>query len=210
MRERRTAAVTVGLSLVLVFGGCASTTRSEADRAPSAELDPAAGSCVLRLRREVAAPHLADGAAASLRRRIGRERPDVRFVDGEEFRDALFPWFEPGTAPVSQPGMAELVRRPLVRETLEALGVRYLLVVGGGVRTIVRDASLATAHGVIGGMSRRETADYGLVVWDLRAAKKVTTFGARAKAPTPSSSPSCRSPCSPTPRAGRSRTSPRV
>jgi hypothetical protein len=45
----------------------------------------------------------------------------------EQFTDALFPWFEPGTAPSKPQAMVALLTRPGVAEKVAASGVRYVI-----------------------------------------------------------------------------------
>ncbi len=52
----------------------------------------------------------------------------------EQFTDALFPWFEPGTAPVRPEALASLLTRPGVAEKVAASGVRYVVWLDGGTR----------------------------------------------------------------------------
>lgn len=47
-------------------------------------------------------------------------------------RDALFPWLDPGVAPTTAEEFANLLETRLVRERLNALGVRYFVVLTGG------------------------------------------------------------------------------
>src|SRR5690348_1821013 len=49
----------------------------------------------------------------------------------EQFTDALFPWFEPGTAPSKPEALASLLTRPGVAEKVAASGVRYLVWLDG-------------------------------------------------------------------------------
>ena len=54
----------------------------------------------------------------------------ARMIEANVFRDAMFPWFEPGTVPEKPEQMAKLIARPAVRGALRQLGIRYLVIVG--------------------------------------------------------------------------------
>jgi len=56
--------------------------------------------------------------------------PGTRIVPAEQFRDALFPWFEPATQPRSEDALATLLAKPLVADRIAQLGVRYVIAVG--------------------------------------------------------------------------------
>src|ERR1700755_1104654 len=70
----------------------------------------------------------------------------------EQFTDALFPWFEPGTAPSKPEGVAALLTRPGVAERVAASGVRYGVWLGGGTQKTDGGGSLScgAAPGVAG------------------------------------------------------------
>lgn len=53
--------------------------------------------------------------------------PQVKLVDAAAFQNALFPWFEPQHTPLTIKELETLLERPLVRERIAALGVRYLV-----------------------------------------------------------------------------------
>ncbi len=52
----------------------------------------------------------------------------------QQFSDALFPWFEPSTAPANAAGMRALLERPGVTERLGQIGVRYVVWLEGNTR----------------------------------------------------------------------------
>ena len=62
---------------------------------------------------------------------IGRGSSGLRVVSNDEFVDALFPWFEPRTAPAETKGLPELMQRPGVPEMIADKGVRYIVWVDG-------------------------------------------------------------------------------
>ena len=76
----------------------------------------------------LAKPHV-DGAAAEddfmdcVGDRIARES-GILVQGNNEFQDEMFPWFEASTAPLRAEGVAQLLRRPAVRQRIEQNGVR--------------------------------------------------------------------------------------
>jgi hypothetical protein len=63
---------------------------------------------------------------------IGKANPSVKLMAGDEFNRKLFPWFEPSIAPDTPEKMVSLLSRPLVREKINALHIRYLVSITGG------------------------------------------------------------------------------
>ena len=97
----------------------------------------------------------------------------VRVTPQQEFIDALFPWFEPRTAPQSADALPELLARPGVAERIEAKGVRYLVWLDGTTEKTNGGGSLSCAVGPGGGGCFgltwwEDDASYDAAVWDLR------------------------------------------
>jgi hypothetical protein len=115
--------------------------------------------------------HPEDGQSA----RTAKAKDVVPFkIYGEqEFTDALFPWFEPSTAPANAAGLRALLDRPGVTERLDQLGVRYVVWLDGSTRKTDGGGSIACAAGPGGagcfgvGWWEKQSG-YVASVWDLR------------------------------------------
>ncbi len=97
----------------------------------------------------------------------------LRVTSSQEFTDALFPWFEPRTAPQSAEALPELLGRPGVAEQIEARGVRYIVWIEGSTEKTSGGGSLSCAVGPGGGGCFgltwwEDDASYDAAVWDLR------------------------------------------
>ena len=55
----------------------------------------------------------------------------LKFFPGDKFREAMFPWFEPNTAPKNIEELSALLTKPLVKKRIESLGVELLIYVSG-------------------------------------------------------------------------------
>jgi hypothetical protein len=100
----------------------------------------------------------------------------------EQFTDALFPWFEPGTAPTKPEGVATLLTRPGVAERVAASGVRYVVWLDGGTQKTDGGGSLACGAspgvaGCIGFGWWEKEANYEATIWDLKKAKSAGSVG---------------------------------
>lgn len=96
----------------------------------------------------------------------------------QEFQDALYPWFEPSTAPSNAKGLKSLLERPGVTERLQQIGVRYVVWLGG--TTVRKDGggsvSCVAGPGIAGCLGLGwwdKEADYVATVWDLQNATEV-------------------------------------
>ena len=91
----------------------------------------------------------------------------------QQFADALFPWFEPSTAPANAAGLKSLLVRPGVTERLDQIGVRYVVWLDGNTRKTDGGGSIACAVGPGGGGCFgvgwwEKQSGYVATVWDLR------------------------------------------
>jgi hypothetical protein len=109
-----------------------------------------------------------------------KDRAAVPFkIYGEQqFVDALYPWFEPSTAPANAAGLKTLLARPGVTERLQQIGVRYVVWLDGSTKKTGGGGSVACAAGPGGagcfgvGWWDKES-DYVASVWDMQTASEV-------------------------------------
>jgi hypothetical protein len=112
--------------------------------------------------------------------KAGADKSPVPFkIFGEqEFSDALFPWFEPSTAPANADGIRTLLERPGVAERLEQIGVRYVVWLEGNTRKTDSGGSVACAVGPGGGGCFgvgwwEKQSGYVASVWDLQTGSEL-------------------------------------
>jgi len=103
---------------------------------------------------------------------ISRGSSGLRVVPTSEFVDALFPWFEPRTAPADTKGLPELMSRPGVADVIRSKGVRYVIWLDGDTDRVAGGGSLSCAAGPGGGGCFgfawwQNDANYEASVWDL-------------------------------------------
>lgn len=96
----------------------------------------------------------------------------IRLVPEQQFKDTLYPWFEPRTAPTSADELAHLFAQPGVQDQIEKSHVRYLAWIDGDTVTTDQGGSfsctLSTFGGGCFGMSYwEEDASYEASIWDL-------------------------------------------
>jgi hypothetical protein len=115
--------------------------------------------------------------------RRGKGRPPFRIYGEQEFTDALFPWFEPSTAPANAQGLRVLLQRPGVSERLQEIGVRYIVWLDGNTRKTEGGGSIACAAGPGGagciglGWWEKESG-YVASVWDMHQAIEIGSVSA--------------------------------
>ncbi len=97
----------------------------------------------------------------------------IRLIPDKEFKDNLYPWFEPRTAPTSADELGRLFAQPGVQDRIDEANVRYLAWIDGD--TVIVDSggsmscTISTFGGGCFGMSYWEQdASYEASIWDLR------------------------------------------
>ena len=101
----------------------------------------------------------------------------------QQFADALFPWFEPSTAPANVAGLRKLLERPGVTERLEQIGVRYVVWLDGSTRRTDGGGAFSCAigpgaAGCIGLGWWEKQSGYVASVWDLRTGMELGSVSA--------------------------------
>ena len=99
--------------------------------------------------------------------------PQRVLVPGKDFQDALFPYFEPDTAPKSVPELTALLTRPVVQQRVETMGVRYVAVILGHSGTSEESGGILCGvgfefGGCFGLSSNEERTEITVAIWDLQ------------------------------------------
>ena len=114
---------------------------------------------------------------------LGRGSSALRVVPTNEFVDALFPWFEPRTAPSDTKELPDLLERPGVAEMIADKSVRYLIWLDGDTEKVAGGGSMSCAAGPGGGGCFgfawwQNDSKYEANVWDLAALESAGTVSA--------------------------------
>ncbi len=101
-----------------------------------------------------------------------RVTPKPKIMETAAFQDAMFPWFEFEHAPRTARELNALLLRPLVRERIASLGVRYLISIAGGTESGDGFPGLLCGAGgggagCLGLAWEDRTSRLNAVVWDI-------------------------------------------
>lgn len=95
----------------------------------------------------------------------------VKLIDAARFQDALFPWFEQTHAPSNVKELEALLARPVVRQRIAALGVRYLVNIAGSAASDGFPGMICGAGygggGCLGLAWENKTHRVHAVIWDV-------------------------------------------
>jgi len=114
---------------------------------------------------------------------VGRGSNGLRVIPNDDFVDALFPWFEPRTAPADTKGLPTLMQRKGVQEMIKEKGVRYIIWLDGDTDRVAGGGSMSCAAGPGGGGCFgfawwQNDAKYEASVWDLTGLEDAGTISA--------------------------------
>ncbi len=168
-------------ALLLALGGC--VTAKLEDR-KTADTGIVAGESVVVLAKSY---HLGNETERSFTACIGKElakgSTGLSVMPNDVFVDALFPWFEPRTAPVDTKGLPKLMQRPGVPQRIAETGVRYIIWLDGTTDRTGGGGSLSCAAGPGGGGCFgfawwENEANYEASIWDLKNLESAGTVSA--------------------------------
>jgi hypothetical protein len=173
----------LGLILLAALSACTSTT---IDEFRQAETGLNTGETVVILgRRQGAGYETAADFVQCVGERMARGRDGLNVVPEQQFVDALFPWFEPRTAPLRSDDLQQLMAQPMVSDKMSEFGVRYIVWLDGQTETSNRMGSISCTVGPGGGGcfgfgSWEDDSSFEARVWDVSSNLAVGTISADA------------------------------
>lgn len=106
---------------------------------------------------------------------ITRKNDAVNVMSESQFVDAVFPWFEPLTAPLEVDDLSKVISRPLVAERIDEIGVRYLVWIEGNTVRSAESGRLTcnivsgAIPACIGFLSWDSDSNYEASIWDVES-----------------------------------------
>lgn len=155
-----------------VLAGCSATTTIDEYRPTGEAIELNANEQVVILGRRDAGHYETDrefiGCVANKMRGA-----DIGVLPEQEFIDAIYPWFEPRTAPKSLSRLKRLMRDASVKAEVDKRAVRYLVWLDGSTETLDSSGSMSCAVGPGGGgcfgfAQWDKVSVYEAIVWDLQ------------------------------------------
>ena len=118
---------------------------------------------------------------------ITRDDDGVDVMSASDFVDAVFPWFEPRTAPLDVDDLSNVISRPLVAERIDEIGVRYLIWVEGHTERTAESGRLTcnvisgAIPACIGFLSWDNDSNYEASIWDVQTGVHAGRVSAEAR-----------------------------
>lgn len=161
----------IGFAMILILvAGCASTRIEQSREAVTGiETDEA---MVLLGRASYNEKETEESFTACIADALRQGDNPIRLISEAEFKDNLYPWFEPRTAPTSADELGRLFAQPGVRDQIDEANVRYLAWIDGDTITIDSGGSMSCTISTFGGgcfgvTYWEEDASYEASIWDL-------------------------------------------
>ncbi len=102
----------------------------------------------------------------------------VSVIPDRTFRDTLFPWFEPRTAPVNTRDLPDLIGHPTFIERLDSIGIKYVVWIEGSTRRTDSAGSMSctvspAGGGCFGFLTWENDSEYEASIWDIKQRRTV-------------------------------------
>lgn len=165
------------VAVAVFLGGCVTATVQEIREADTGMED---GESIVVLGRRTL-PSRAEtefGFVSCVSRNMRGGSESVEVIDEQSFRDAMFPWFEPRTAPANTSDLPEIINQPNLAQRLEELGLRYLVWIEGDTDRTDSGGSMTCSvttagAGCFGFLTWENDSSYEASVWDIRTGESV-------------------------------------
>ena len=173
----------IGCIIATVIVSCTSTTVDEFRQgATSIESDE---SVVILGRRQASDFETKSDFVECVGERMSRGENAINVIPEREFIDAMFPWFEPRTAPLRAGGLEQLLAEDVVAQKMNEFGIKYMVWVEGFTETTGRTGSISCTVGPGGGGcfgfgTWEDDANFDARVWDVTSLRNVGTINADA------------------------------
>ena len=157
---------------MVVLTGCSATTTIDEYRPSGEVISLSEGEQVVILGRRDAGHYETDREFISC---VGNKMKgaDISVLPEQEFIDAIYPWFEPRTAPKGLPRLKRLMQDSNIKAEVGKRSVRYLVWLDGSTETLDSGGSMSCAIGPGGGgcfgfAQWDKLSVYEAIVWDLQ------------------------------------------
>jgi hypothetical protein len=173
----------IALLLLVSFASCTTTTIDEFRQGETGIENHE--SVVILGRRQASDYETRSEFVECVGERMTRGENSISIVPEQEFVDAMFPWFEPRTAPLRTRDLERLMTESVVSQRMTEFGVRYIVWLDGFTETTDRSGSISCTIGPGGGGcfgfgSWEDDANFDARVWDVDSLTNVGTISTDA------------------------------
>lgn len=173
-------------ALSLLFGALAACTSTTVDEFRQGETGIESDESIVILGRRQASDYETRSEFVScVGDRMARGANSINIIPEQEFVDAMFPWFEPRTAPLRTQDLERLMAEDVIADKMNEYGIRYMVWLDGFTETTDRSGSISCTVGPGGGGcfgfgTWEDDANFDARVWDVGTLTNVGTISTDA------------------------------
>ncbi len=174
------------IAALAVLAGLASCTSTTVDEFRQGETGINSEEAVVVLgRRQASDYETRSEFVECVGERMARGDNAIRIVPEQEFVDAMFPWFEPRTAPLRTQDLEKLMAEQAVADKMGEFGIRYIVWVDGFTETSGRSGSISCTvgpggAGCFGFGTWEDDSNFDARIWDVGSFSNVGTINTDA------------------------------
>jgi hypothetical protein len=117
--------------------------------------------------------------------RITSGNDSISVIPERDFIDAMFPWFEPRTAPLRTRDLERLMAEQVVAQKMQDFGLRYIVWLDGFTETSGRTGSISCTvgpggAGCFGFGTWEDDSNFDARIWDVASLQNVGTISTDA------------------------------
>ncbi len=162
----------VFLSLLVGITGCSSITVDEM-RLASTDIDLTSETVVVLGRQHSPAYEAEGDLVTCVASELRSGSQGLQVVPDKEFVDALYPWFEPRTAPLSLDRLKNLLDQQILQQAIEQFSIRYIIWIEGATETTDSSGGMSctispAGGGCLGMGMWEDESTYEASIWDFR------------------------------------------
>lgn len=159
-----------------LLAGCVTTTVQEI-RSAATGISTTESVAVLA-RHDNASDESEDDFVSCVSGNLTEGKNGIGVMTEAQFVDALFPWFEPRTAPLNTSDLPEIVNQPILADKLSSIGVRYVIWIEGNTQRTSSGGAMTcsvsvTGAGCFGFLSWENDSSYEASIWDIKSGNSV-------------------------------------
>ncbi len=168
---RRFFIVLAAIGALTALTGCVQSTIQEVREARTGLIG--SGAVVVLSRKHKTQGETEDDFVSCVSKNIGAGDSRLAVMQDQEFVDAVFPWFEPRTAPLNMSDLTKVISRPMIADRIQEIGVKYLVWIEGTTQRSEESGSVQctiVSGGIpacFGFLSWESGSNYEASIWDV-------------------------------------------
>jgi len=161
------------LLLILAISCATACTSVQIDeiRWEATDIDPSKETIVVMGRHHSPEFETEPSLVSCIGKKLSADIRGLNIIDAETFRDELYPWFEPRTAPLNLEKFTRVLQEPLIVEALEKRNIRYMIWIEGATEQVNSFGTMSCTAapgfaGCFGFGSWEDESRYEASIWD--------------------------------------------